>query len=109
MLHLKITYQENRCCIVQKLQKKKIQPQNVCYSYKILTKLANNPETLQSFYRDLADSKNLFLLRILIFLKDIQLNRTKGLQHHLSLKDVGHPFSDWGGNFYWHYRHHNSV
>jgi len=33
--------------VVQKLQKKKIQPQNVCYSYEIVTKRAKHPEMLE--------------------------------------------------------------
>lgn len=75
----------------------------MCYAYKMPTKLANNPEVLQSYQRELASSKNLFPLTIFIFLKDIQtqLRRTECLQNDLSLnlKDVGHPFSssDAGG------------
>lgn len=97
MLHLRLSTKEIRCYVsCAEAIKKKIQPQNVCYSYRILTKLANNPPL--SVQRELANSKNLFPLTICIFLKDIQLNRTECLQNDLSLnlKDVGHPFSSSG-------------
>lgn len=45
MLHLRLSIRRaDVMLVVQKLQKKKIPPQNVHYSYKMVTKLANNLE-----------------------------------------------------------------
>lgn len=102
--------------VVQKLEKKKIQPQNVLFPRKIVTKLANSPEVLQSFSREFANCKNLFLLNTLTSVTEMQLNRTEHLQNNssLNLRNVEHTFSSsdaWGKNlysFYWLYHQHHS-
>lgn len=43
--------------VVQKLEKKKIQPQNVLFLHEIVTELANSPEVLQNFPREFANCK----------------------------------------------------
>lgn len=81
--------------VVQRLEKKKIQPQNVLFPRKIVTKLANSPEVLQSFSREFANCKNLFLLNTLTSVTEMQLNRTEHLQNNssLNLRNVEHTFS----------------
>lgn len=49
--------------LVQELKEKELEPQNVAFSYKTLTKLANTPEMLQSFQREFANPKISFHLQ----------------------------------------------